>query len=72
MKRMVGDMQKRKAMPSMVTMQAQNLDEMPTDVGLMPATLGAIEPGELALHFTSSEDVKVEEIVLELGSRGLI
>ncbi|KKY28959.1 putative deoxyribose-phosphate aldolase [Diplodia seriata] len=37
-KRMVMDMQKRKAMPSMVTVQSQNLDEMPTDVGLMPDT----------------------------------
>ncbi|OJD37361.1 mitochondrial inner membrane protein mba1 [Diplodia corticola] len=37
-RRMVNDMQKRKAMPSMVTMQTQNLDEMPTDIGLMPDT----------------------------------
>lgn len=36
MKRMVKDMQKRKAMPHTSTMTMQNLDELPTDVGLMP------------------------------------
>ncbi|KAH7057346.1 hypothetical protein B0J12DRAFT_654238 [Macrophomina phaseolina] len=49
MKRMVKDMQKRKAMPHTSTMTMQNLDELPTDVGLMPDTFvrptGANLPG---------------------------
>lgn len=39
MKRMVQDMQKRRAMPSVTTIQMQNLDEVPTDMGFMPGML---------------------------------
>ncbi|GME35736.1 hypothetical protein GTA08_BOTSDO02246 [Neofusicoccum parvum] len=39
MKRMMADMQKRRAMPSIKTMTMQNTDELPNDVGLLPETL---------------------------------